>query len=204
MRITNKTIILILLPAICLLSSEIFAQNKDPEKVRRVRYIGSVKSDSPAKSPSPRKARRTISLEPSEIAESDEGKFLERDIFHLINLNRLEQGLPALEWAPELADLAREHSRNMAVHGFFSHFGLNGTTVDLRATDFGIEDWRGIGENIAYNKGIDDPTNFTVRSWMMSPGHRRNILNRQWSESGIGIAVTKDGKYFYTQIFMIR
>ena len=34
-----------------------------------------------------------------------------------------------------------------------------------------------LGENIAYNFGFDDPGGFAVERWMLSPGHRANILD---------------------------
>ena len=92
----------------------------------------------------------------------------------------------------------------MAVYGFLSHIGLNGRLVDRRAADSGIDEWQGIGENIAFNKGFANPTSLAVERWMLSAGHKLNLLDSRWTESGLGIAVTKDGKYFFTQIFIFR
>jgi len=129
---------------------------------------------------------------------------LEKKAFNLINQKRTEKGLSRLIWSKRMAELAREHSENMARHSFFSHTGLNGRRIDRRANDFGLTNWRSIGENIAYNKGFSKPAEFAVERWMISDGHRRNLLNSRWKESGVGIAVTEDGTYFFTQIFMVR
>src|SRR6185369_16837206 len=40
-----------------------------------------------------------------------------------------------------------------------------------------------------------------VKSWMDSPGHRENILNKKYTELGIGIAADKNGELYYTQVF---
>lgn len=129
---------------------------------------------------------------------------LEKRAFALINKIRNEEGLNELEWSDRLADLARDHSNNMARHRFFSHFGLNGRTIDERAWDFGVRKWKAIGENIAYNKGFEHPADFAVERWMLSDGHRRNLLDARWKQSGIGLGITEDGTYYFTQIFLLK
>lgn len=136
-------------------------------------------------------------LEPDDYA-------LERRTFDYINDKRVEFGLAKLEWSDETAKLAREHSQNMARHDFFSHVGLNGRLVDQRATDFGLDRWKSIGENIAFCQGFSNPEEFVVQRWMLSDGHRKNLLNKMWKESGIGVAKTEEGKYFFTQIFIMK
>jgi uncharacterized protein YkwD len=39
---------------------------------------------------------------------------------------------------------------------------------------------------------------------MRSQGHRENLLDTRWKESGIGIAVASDGSYYFTQVFLLR
>lgn len=129
---------------------------------------------------------------------------LERRAFSLINKKRSEAGLPALVWNEDLTRVARLHSENMAAYNFFSHTGQDGKLVNNRADIAGIKHWRSIGENIAYNRGFGDPTLCAVEKWMMSPGHRDNILKTNWKESGIGVAVTATGTFYFTQVFLIK
>ena len=66
-----------------------------------------------------------------------------------------------------------------------------------------LKKWRGIGENIAYNRGYDKPAGFAVERWMKSTSHRKNALNKRWEESGIGVAIGDDGiTVYFTQIFL--
>jgi uncharacterized protein YkwD len=51
----------------------------------------------------------------------------------------------------------------MAQYHFFSHRGLDGSMVDDRAEQMGIFNWRDRGENIAFNRGYDDPAGFAVQ-----------------------------------------
>ncbi len=129
---------------------------------------------------------------------------LERRLFDLLNNARRSSGLEVLEWDENVAELARAHSREMAEYRFFNHRGLDGQTVDGRAGDFGMGDWRGIGENIASIKGHDDPCAVTVSNWLKSTAHRQNILSGRWNQSAVGVAVAKDGTYYFTQVFMLR
>lgn len=130
---------------------------------------------------------------------------LERHAFKLLNERRLENRLTPVAWNEDLAAVARSHSSNMALNKFFSHQDLDGFRVDDRAERMGVNSWRRIGENIAYNRGYEDPVAFAVTRWMESPLHRENLLSKKWSEAGIGIALAEDGKTFYfTQVFMQR
>jgi uncharacterized protein YkwD len=128
----------------------------------------------------------------------------ERKILENINNQRAANSLPPLRWSDEVAKIARLHSENMAKYKFFSHIGRDGLAVDARADSIGLSKWRGIGENIAYNRGFENPIAFTCESWMKSPSHRGNLLNSRWKETGIGVAIAADGTYYYTQVFLER
>jgi hypothetical protein len=41
-----------------------------------------------------------------------------------------------------------------------------------------------------------------VEGWLKSPGHRRNLLDHQATQSGVGVALRSEGTYFFTQIFL--
>ena len=92
----------------------------------------------------------------------------------------------------------------MANFHFFSHVGQDGLMVNDRADLFGISRWRLIGENIAFNKGYDNPAEFAVERWMNSPSHRENVLNPRWRESAVGVALSSDGAYYFTEVFLLR
>lgn len=129
---------------------------------------------------------------------------MERKAFDLLNLKRLEKGAEALVWSDNIAAVARLHSTNMANYKFFSHSGLDGLTVDGRADSLGFKKWRAIGENIAYNRGFDNPVEFTVERWMLSDSHRQNLLDKRWKEAAVGVAKADDGTYYFTEVFMCK
>ena len=129
---------------------------------------------------------------------------VEKKTFDLINTERERRGLRALAWSEDAAKLARMHSQNMARYHFFSHRGLDGSMVNDRAEKMGIFNWRAIGENIAFNRGYDDPVRIAVEKWLESPSHKQNMLNKDWIESGLGVAISADGSYYFTQVFLLR
>ena len=132
-------------------------------------------------------------------ADSDE-----REIFDLINQERNKKGLGELNWDSDLSRLARAYSQKMARENFFSHYDGNGKAVDDRAKDMRIKDWSKIGENLFFCEGYDNPNLMAVRGWMKSPTHRENILDPDYTDSGIGIAVTGGGRIYITQVFITR
>jgi uncharacterized protein YkwD len=129
---------------------------------------------------------------------------LEQKAFQLLNQKRIDIGLSTLVWSENMAKVARLHSNNMASFKFFSHKGLDGLQVDGRAESLGFDKWRGIGENIAYNRGFNNPVEFAVERWMLSDSHRENLLDKRWKESAVGIAVAKDGTYYFTEVFWYK
>lgn len=130
-------------------------------------------------------------------AQSDE----EYEIFDLVNRERLRSSLSYLEWDDELARVARNFSRQMAREGFFSHADRQGRTVVQRAHD---TEWSKIGENLFMCAERNDFTSFSVRGWMRSSSHRKNILDREWTDTGIGVYRSRDDKIFVTQVFVRR
>jgi uncharacterized protein YkwD len=153
---------------------------------------------------------------------------VEQRIHHYVNGERAERGLPRIEFDIQLREIARSHSRDMAVDGYFSHQSPGGLTMEDRYERHGydcevLQDRSGRmrtyatgGENIAqtyweeelvtdsggsrYLDSNDELARSIVNQWMNSTGHRENMLERYWESEGIG--VYKDGDAVYaTQNF---
>ncbi|MBD3263397.1 hypothetical protein GF374_03390 [Candidatus Woesearchaeota archaeon] len=146
---------------------------------------------------------------------SDKTKEIEQAILKYTNAERKKQGLSALSWDSKLADIAREHSLDMANNNFFSHDNLRGEDPTARAIRNGYNVHKELGggwysEGIAENIGkmptgsitgggyvannADSIAKAHVDSWMDSPGHRANILEKDYTRLGVGIAF--DGTYY--------
>jgi uncharacterized protein YkwD len=150
---------------------------------------------------------------------------LEKQLHKLINGERQKQGLGPLQWDDALARIAEKHSRDMAKRNYFDHVSPEGHDFLYR---YGQEGYRCAvrtgttihmgAENIALNNLYDSVTTVdgeafydwnsqkklaetTVRGWMNSPGHRKNILTPHWKKEGIGVVIAPDDKVYITQNF---
>ncbi len=140
---------------------------------------------------------------------------VEQAILKYTNLQRKAKGLHELKWDANLAEIARDHSLDMAENNFFSHDNLKGEDPTDRAKKKGYSVTKplgggsfsvGIAENIGkiptgsiegrgyVNSDADSIGEAHVDSWMESPGHRQNILGSSYTRIGIGIAY--DGLYY--------
>ena len=109
----------------------------------------------------------------------------------LHNRERAARGLPRLTEHAELRAAAEGHSVHMVDAQFFSHDAPDGEDMVDRILGAGYARGRGwsLGENIAWGSGPLATAAGIHRAWMRSPGHRANILRRQFREVGIGIAL---------------
>ena len=196
MRVFKLTFVALVSLVLCVSAA---AQEERP---RRVLVVGAKKKPQPRLITSTRQTKKTILLSRSNVVK-DSQLFAnyEKRVFELINRERTTRNVPVLSYDPELASIARKHSEDMAEKGYFSHIDMNGNTVDGRALEIGIDSWIAIGENIAYNQGLKKPCEFTVDRWLKSKSHRNNLLDGSWIRTGVGVAITKDGKHFFTQVF---
>jgi len=101
-----------------------------------------------------------------------------------LNQERAGAGLAPVSLNDRLKAAAEAHAFDMVRMGFFDHASPNGASVGDRVASQGYN-WCHVAENIA--KG--QPTEIAVlRSWMDSPGHRRNNLAPRATEYGLGHA----------------
>lgn len=103
--------------------------------------------------------------------------------------------VPPLTWNDVLEKAAQRHSNDMFQNKFFSHVSPDGTKAGVRIDVAGYR-WQTYGENIAMGYGSEKEV---VAGWLKSPGHCKNIMNKDFKEMG----VAKAGSY-WTQDFGAR
>jgi uncharacterized protein YkwD len=134
-------------------------------------------------------ASRPIPLLSSGQASSAALKRLGAGVLQEVNRVRAARGLPALHSAPSLAVSARRHSTQMGRRGFFAHESADGTPFWRRIERFygddGFRSWE-VGENLFWQSPSSLAAIAVVRSWLASPGHRANVLSRDWRDAGVG------------------
>ena len=104
------------------------------------------------------------------------------DIFYYVNLERQRNGLSKLTCDVNVSYTAQSHAEDMARRNYFNHVSPEGSTHATRLDNAGIR-FALAGENIAWglNSGRE-----VVAKWMNSPGHKANILRRDFTAMGIG------------------
>jgi len=150
----------------------------------------------------------------------------EKEIHNLVNNERMNNGLPSLEYDTQLSNIARSHSQDMANRNYFDHNSPEGLSPTDRAIavgypiykDYGTYYTEGIAENIFLNYLYDSITYTngvpsydwltqseiaysTVDGWMASYGHRQNILESTYDKEGIGVAISSEHEVYITQDF---
>ncbi len=125
-----------------------------------------------------------ITWERREAAPLDDVAAVQTAVLAAVNRERAHAGLPALSLDPRLDDAAQTHAGDMLARHFYDHVTPEGHNLAYRfvARGYGFS-WA--AENIA--KGVFTPIE-VVRRWMLSSGHRRNILDPHPVSAGIGVA----------------
>lgn len=120
---------------------------------------------------------------------------LRQAIIDLTNAERAKADLPPLVENSHLHVSAQRHAEDMHAKSYFSHTSQDGRTIKERIESAGyLEDvsfrtcrcqgWNyTLGENLAMGQ---DTAEQAVRDWMNSPGHRDNIMNKNYKEIGVG------------------
>jgi uncharacterized protein YkwD len=110
----------------------------------------------------------------------------------LVNRERTSRGEQPLHWNNRLIRSAQSHTESMAFGDYFGHSGPGGQTPLSRIRSTGYISRRGVGfevgENIAWGSLWLGTPKAIVAGWMGSPGHRANILDRRFRDTGIGVS----------------
>lgn len=133
----------------------------------------------------------------AEIAYSESEEFksasfqsrpdLEARLLQLVNTERKTRGIRLLLPDNLLRTAAENHAADMFTRGYFSHNTPEGTDPFQRMKKTGIR-YTAAGENLAHAYTLDA----AHTGLMNSPGHKANILNKQFGK--IGIAVLDGGE----------
>ena len=108
-------------------------------------------------------------------------------ILSAVNSARANAGRRPLSLRSDLSAVAYRWSQHMAATGTLAH------NPNLTRQ---VSHWRWVGENVGYG-----PSWSAVETALMnSPSHRANILDRDYSQIGIGVVV-RNGRVWVTQVF---
>ncbi len=115
------------------------------------------------------------------------------------NTARRTAGLPPLARSAALMSAAQLQADQMVKAGRMEHELPGQPYPTLKSRLAAVRyDVRAAGENIA--EGQRSATE-AVTTWMNSPPHRANMLSRDYTELGAGVAAARNGRRYFVQVF---
>jgi Cysteine-rich secretory protein family len=117
---------------------------------------------------------------------------------------RASEKVSALGTDPRLAKAAQEFANFMARSAKYGH-DADGRTPALRATAAGYDHCI-VSENIAYQESsvelnAEELARALMDGWKNSPGHRKNMLDADVTQFGVGVARASNGRNYAVQLF---
>ena len=111
-------------------------------------------------------------------------------VLGLINQQRAAAGLGAVVWSDDLAICAQVRASELPT--LFSHTRPDGS------------DWYTVNSDIMYGENLAEfyyTADDVVAAWMDSPTHRANILEPGFTQMGVAVYESPDGKWYWAQEF---
>ncbi len=129
----------------------------------------------------------------------------EKTLLDLINAERAKAGAGQIAYLPELEEVARSRSSDMAARNYFAHTTPDGLNV------FDMLRWRNIafayaGEIISKSMNVEDDQTAQValQAFLSSSGHKAIMLDGRYKFAGVGYARTADEVSYFTVVFVQR
>lgn len=116
------------------------------------------------------------------------------EVVRLVNAERAKEGLSALKSDSTVQSAAQVRAQEIV--STFSHTRPNGSSCFTALEAAGVI-YSGAGENIAYGQKSPEDV---VNAWMNSPGHRANIMNKNFTTIGVG-CYKSGNTYYWSQFF---
>lgn len=115
-----------------------------------------------------------------------------------INALRLRMGLGAVKPDAALDAIAQAWAKRLADENFFSHVAPDGSDLKKRLTEAGYH-YTSAGENLGLSSGPLS-AHFGIEH---SPGHRRNLLEKDHQKLGVGVARRSDGMAVLVEVLAL-
>ena len=156
------------------------------------KYIKAIYPNTSSSNSKPNTGTNTTTTTTSSNMNSDE-----QEVFKLINEQRVANGLTALKVDNEVQKVARIKAQDMVNNNYFSHTSPTYGSPFEMLSSFKVS-YKSAGENIAGNSSNSK----AVTAWMISSGHKANILNSSFNYTGIGVVSSPTYGKVYVQMFI--
>lgn len=131
-------------------------------------------------------ALHRCTVERRQAGELEELEAVRAAVVERVNHHRRQNQRQPVRRDPRLAAAAQDHAEDLLRRSYYDHRSPEGGTPASRARGAGYIHFSLVAENIA--KGLFTPAE-AVDRWMASAGHRRNVLRRRATATGLGVAV---------------
>jgi uncharacterized protein YkwD len=130
---------------------------------------------------------------------------VEKKVLEEANAYRVKKGVGKLALEDKLNATAQAHARAMARADKYGDDDKNGHVMDGkdpsdRVKASGYKFLR-MGENVGWNVRQKDPAEVMMKTWVNSESHEKNLANKEFTQTGIGAAKGKSGKWYFVQVF---
>jgi uncharacterized protein YkwD len=119
-----------------------------------------------------------------------------------INSIRIFQSLPKLSLDVDLEFAAQMHAIDCAKNSLESHTGSDGSSPADRMLRTSYHRRFSliceVGENVAFGQ---TSAREAVQAWITSPPHWANIINPDWTDTGIAVWPDEEGRLYWVQVF---
>jgi uncharacterized protein YkwD len=125
----------------------------------------------------------------------------------LVEVNRARQkaGAAPLQAMAALDRVALEYAYELAERGLLDHRSPTpGRETMVQRIEAGGVAWRRAAENLAFRGGpASDVAVMVVAGWLSSPRHQRNLLDVEYTRSGVGVARAASGTWYVVQVYVL-
>jgi uncharacterized protein YkwD len=165
--------------------------------------VGCSSSPAPAPPPAPVPGRsvpsRPAATPPAAATPAVDVTVVADDLFDRTNAARRAAGMAGLARSVNLMSAAQLQADQMVKAGRMDH-DLPSQPYPTLKTRFAAVQYaaRAAGENIAEGQRSADQV---IAAWMDSSRHRANILSRDYTELGTGVAAARNGRLYFVAVF---
>jgi uncharacterized protein YkwD len=128
----------------------------------------------------------------------------ERRMYDALNAERVRQGMAPVAWSYELGSAAAQHSADMAAHGYFDHYGSDGSNQQQRAARAGYIVPPGSGWMVIEAVSGGATVEGALGSLLSDGVHRGVLLRQVWREVGVGYVAGSGAMSYWTLDFGCR
>ena len=120
---------------------------------------------------------------------------IETEILNLVNKYRVENKLSKINTLNIISSVASSHTNYMIENGVVSHDNFQDRVLKLQNN----ANAKLVGENVAYGYNSAESV---VNGWLNSPEHKKLIDSTTFTHFGISTKTDKEGRNYFTQIFI--